>query len=94
MNTYFMFGKYSAQARKGISASRTKEAEQIINKLGGKVESMYVLLGEYDLILIVSFPNVSDVIKASLSLTNLSGITFSSLPAISVADFDKIAAQA
>lgn len=90
MNTYFMFGKYSAEAIKGVSAERTKKANDIILKLGGKILAQYALLGDKDLIFIVNLPGVEEVIKASAGLHKLTGISFSSVPAISIEKFDQI----
>jgi len=44
MAKFFMYGKYSQEAVKGISADRTKKALDAIAKAGGKVNSMYALL--------------------------------------------------
>jgi len=90
MNTYFMFGKYSAEAIKGVSAERTKKANDIILKLGGKILAQYALLGDKDLIFIVNLPGVEEVIKASAGLHKLTGISFSSVPAISIEKFDQV----
>lgn len=90
MATFFMLGKYSPEAIKGISPKRTEKSNSVIKKFGGEVISMYALLGEYDLALIVSLPGIEEVMKASLSLNKLTGISFSTLPAISVEQFDKL----
>lgn len=90
MQTFVMMGKYSAEAVKDISANRTEKAVGLIKELGGKVLSMYALLGGYDLVLITEFPSLQVAMKASLGLDILTGISFSSYPAISVADFDKM----
>ena len=90
MAKFFMYGKYSQEAIKDISAERTKKAIDVIEKSGGKVNSAYALLGKYDIVVITDFPAVADVIKASLSLNKLTGITFTSFPAISIEEFDKI----
>ncbi len=90
MATFFMFGKYSSEALKGISDERTKNAVSAIEKCGGKVKSMYALLGEYDLVLIVELPGTKEAVKASLGLNKLTGISFSTSPAITVEDFDKM----
>jgi uncharacterized protein with GYD domain len=87
-----MYGKYSQEAIKGISAERTEKAADLIAKSGGKVNSMYALLGKYDIVLIVDFPAVTDVIKVSIALNKLTGIAFTSFPAISIEEFDKITA--
>jgi len=87
-----MFGKYSAEAMKGISAARTVDAENLIKKNGGEMISAYVLLGENDVLLIVNFPSIDEVIKSSVALGKLLGISISTVPAITVEDFDKIIA--
>lgn len=93
MAIFFMLGKYSLEATKGISPNRTKEAISLIEKHGGKVNSMYALLGEYDLVLIVELSSVQEAMKCSLSLNKLTGISFSTLPAITVEEFDKIVTE-
>jgi uncharacterized protein with GYD domain len=90
MATYFMFGKYSHEAIKEISAERTKKSIAMIEKNGGKVKSGYALLGEFDLVLIVDFPDTNQAMKASVGLTQLLGIAFSTSPAVSIEEFDKM----
>jgi len=87
-----MYGKYSKDALVDISKDRTAKALELIAKAGGKVNSMYALLGKYDIVLITDFPEVSEVMKASVALNKLTGISFVSFPAISVEEFDKIMA--
>ena len=90
MATFFMYGKYSQEAIKGISADRTKKALDAIVKAGGKVNSMYAMLGKYDIVLIADFPGVTDVMKASIALNKLTNIAFKSFPAVTIEEFDKI----
>jgi uncharacterized protein with GYD domain len=90
MTTFLMFGKYSSEAVKGISTQRTSKSNSLIKKLGGKVHAMYALMGEKDLLLIVSFPGVEQAMKASVALSKLSGIAFTSVPAVTVDKFDKL----
>jgi uncharacterized protein with GYD domain len=49
MPIFMMFGKYSTEALKGISSKRTDKAVDLIKKNGGKVISMYAVMGEHDL---------------------------------------------
>ncbi|MBI1976628.1 MAG: GYD domain-containing protein [Candidatus Omnitrophica bacterium] len=93
MATYYMFGKYSQDAVQGISADRTKEAVSVIKKLGGKVNSMHVLLGRYDLVLVVTLPSAEKVVKASIELARLTGIGFTTSEAIPVEKFDKLTGE-
>ncbi len=90
MATFFMFGKYSSESLKEMSAIRTDMAISLIKKFGGKVNSMYALLGKQDLVLIVDFPGVEQVMKASVALTKMTGVSFASSPAVLVEDFDKM----
>jgi len=90
MAKFLMLGKYSLEAIKGITPERTKKSVEIIEKAGGKVNSMYALLGCYDLALVVDFPGALEVMKASTALTKLTGISFTTSPAISIEEFDKI----
>lgn len=90
MATFIMFGKYSPQALKGISAKRTRKADDLLKKFGGKVCCRYALLGEKDLILIVDFPNQEQAMKASIALSKMTGIAFSTSPAVSIEEFDKL----
>jgi uncharacterized protein with GYD domain len=90
MQTFFMFGKYSSDALKGISADRTKKAESVVKKSGGKVTAIYALLGEYDLVFIVNLPGTQEAVKASVALNKLTGISFTTTPAIEVEAFDKL----
>ncbi len=92
MTTFLMFGKYTAEGIKGMSAARTVEANNLIKENGGEVLSQYALLGENDLLFIVNFPGVDEVIKSSVALYKLTGISFTTVPAITVEQFDKITA--
>ena len=90
MGTYFMFGRYSLDGMKGMSAERTENAAAMVKKYGGEVKSGYALLGEHDLVLIVDFPDAGQAMKASVALTNYLGISFTTAPAVTVEAFDKM----
>jgi uncharacterized protein with GYD domain len=90
MAVFFMFGKYTPDALKEISASRTKQAVDVIKNLGGEVNAMHILMGEYDLLFCVNLPGIEEAIKASVELTRLTGITFNTCPAMAVEIFDRL----
>jgi uncharacterized protein with GYD domain len=85
-----MFGKYSLEAIKAISAKRTDKALALIKQEGGDLKSGYALLGDIDLVLIVDLPDTERAMKTSVALSKLLGISFSTVPAVNVADFDKL----
>jgi uncharacterized protein with GYD domain len=90
MSTYFLFGKYSSESIKQISANRTKKAGELIAEHGGKIVAGYALLGKYDLILILELPNNQQAIKLSVALSKMLGIGFTTSPAVSMEEFDKL----
>ena len=85
-----MFGRYSLDSVKEISPERTHKAAALIKKHGGEVKSGYALLGEKDLVLIVDLPDTEQAMKTSVALAKLLGISFTTAPAVTVEDFDKI----
>jgi uncharacterized protein with GYD domain len=93
MATFFMFGRYSEAALKDISPKRTEKTADIVKKLGGEYKSGYALLGKEDLVLIVELPGIEQAVQCSLQLHKLTGISFSTSPAISVDQFDALAAK-
>ncbi|MBC8434129.1 GYD domain-containing protein [Desulfobacula sp.] len=94
MPIFMMFGKYSSEALKGISPERTDKAVELIKKNGGKVISMYAVLGEHDLVLTLDFPDSEKALTASVALNKLTGISFTTSPVVEVEKFDKLIAEA
>ncbi len=90
MATFLMLGKYSTEAVKQISAERTEKTVQLAKQFQGEVKGMYVMLGEYDLLFITEFPGATQVLQFSVALAKLSGIAFTTSPAVTVAEFDKL----
>jgi uncharacterized protein with GYD domain len=90
MTTFILFGTYSHDALQGISADRTNKATDLVKKFGGTVKSMYALLGDRDLLLVLEFPDVGQAMKASVALSKLTGISFSTSPAVPVDEFDTL----
>jgi uncharacterized protein with GYD domain len=93
MTTYLMFGKYSSKSLKDAGSQRTKEALDAIKQCKGEVEAIYATLGPNDLVVIVDFPGTAEAMQASMALTKLTGIGFTTSPAVSVDVFDKLLAD-
>lgn len=93
MAPFFMFGKYSSDSIRGISKDRTRKVIEIVRKFGGEIQAMYVLMGAYDLILITSFTSMKEALQASVAVTKAIGISFSTLPAMPVEEFDELMAN-
>ncbi len=48
MDKFFMFCNYSSEGLREISAQRTVQMREMVERMGGKVRGIYALLGEYD----------------------------------------------
>ncbi len=87
---FILPGKYTNEGLETASKERTKKSVKIIEKNNGKLNSIYALLGNYDIILNVEFPDVKNAMQASIELTKLTNISFSSMPAIPVEELDNL----
>ena len=94
MPIFLMFGKYSSKAMEGISEERTEKAVEAIKAHGGKVCSMYAVLGEHDLVFTLDFPTAEKAMAASIALRKLTGITFTTSPVVEVEAFDRLVGEA
>ncbi len=94
MPIFMFFGKYSSESLKNISSERTDRAVDLIKKNGGKVISMYAVLGEHDLVFTLDFPDTEKAMATSVELNKLTGISFTTSPVVEVEKFDKIVGKA
>ena len=90
MATYLMFGKYSLDSVKQISAKRTDQAADLIKKHGGELKGGYALLGYVDLVLVVDLPDNGQAMKTSAALSKMLDIEFTTAPALSLEAFDEL----
>ena len=54
---------------------------------------MYATLGPNDLVVVADFPGTAEAMQASIALTKLTGIGFTTSPALAVEAFDKLLAD-
>jgi uncharacterized protein with GYD domain len=90
MATYLMFGSYTIDSIREISKERTEEAEELLRKFGGKLKGGYAMLGEEDIVLIAELKDTERAMQASVALSKLLGIAFTTAPAVEIDEFDKI----
>ncbi len=90
MATFIMTGRYSADAIKQISAKRTTKGTEIVRQCGGKLVAVYATMGKADILVVAEFPGIEEAIKASVALNKALGISFSTVPALRIEEFDKL----
>lgn len=94
MAIFMMFGKYTTEALRGISPERTDQAVALIEANGGKVISMYAVMGEHDLVFTLDFSDAESAFATSVQLNRITGISFTTSPVVEVEMFDKLIAKA
>ena len=94
MPIFLIFGRYSSEAVNNISSDRTEKAREVILKNGGKIISMYAVMGEHDLVFTVDFPDANKAVATSVALYKLTGIHFTTSPVVDVEQFDKLIGEA
>ena len=90
MATFFMFGKYSSGAVQKISTDRTAKVRQVLEDFGGRAKDIYALMGEYDVVVIAELPNMAEAMKVSVALKKLTDISFFTVAAMPIEEFDKL----
>jgi uncharacterized protein with GYD domain len=85
-----MFGKYSLEGMRGISAKRSDEVRTLIKQHGGELKAVYALLGAVDLVVIVELPDTARAMQTSAALAKLLGVGFTTAPALAMEEFDKL----
>lgn len=93
MSIFLMFGKYSSDGARDISSDRTEKARAVIQKNGGKIISMFAVMGEHDLVFTIDFPDADQAIATSVALYRLTGIHFTTSPVVDVEQFDKLVGE-
>ena len=78
---------------KDISPDRTEKAREVIQKNGGKIISMYAVMGEHDLVFTIDFPDADKAIATSVALYKLTRIHFTTSPVVDVEQFDKLVGE-
>ena len=90
MPIFLMFGKYSPEGIKNISAARTDQAREVIAQNGGNIISMYAVMGEHDLVFTIEFDSPNTAMATSVALYKLTGIHFTTSPVVDVEQFDRL----
>ena len=90
MKTFLMLGKSSSKELKEIGLKYKAEVVSLVRNFGGDVKSIYVMLREKYLVLILTFPGMKKAMKASGALSKLTGISFEIRPAVPVEELNKV----
>ncbi len=94
MPTYITLVKWTDQGIKAVKESpqRLDAAKQAISAAGGRVTAFYMVMGEYDLVVIGEAPNDEAYTATMLALASRGSIRTTSLKAFTEEEYRRIIA--
>jgi uncharacterized protein with GYD domain len=95
MPLFITLWKYTAEGMRDIhnTAKRFEAVKKIIEGNGGKLVSIYGLVGEYDVITIMELPNKSKLVSTILKIASSGRIVPKTLQALPLEEFLSITNQ-
>jgi uncharacterized protein with GYD domain len=92
MPTYISFIQYTQQGLQKIkdSPSRLDQARKAYEAAGGKLKDFYLVMGEYDIVVVADLPNDEAVAKLALNLGAGGNIRTRTSRAFTEAEFRKL----
>jgi len=95
MQTYVTLWKYTKDGLMDIKKTpkRFEFVKKVINSAGGKLLSIYGLIGEYDVVTVMEMPDEKAAAATILKICSTGRITSQTMIALSVDEFLKIAKE-
>lgn len=95
MPKYISLVKYTAKGIENIkeSPNRLDAVRNLCESMGARVESFYLTMGRYDIILIVDAPTPEAVTKIVLTITSGGNVTTETFPAFPEEEYRSIISQ-
>lgn len=98
MALYFWQASYTASGVQGLrkdgGTARKKAVEQMIQKAGGRLHSLYFAFGEADVLGVAEFPDVATAAAVSLAVNSSGAVQFRTTPLITPEEMDAAAGKA
>ena len=95
MQTYVTLWKYTKDGLMDVKKTpkRFEFVKKVINSAGGKLLSIYGLVGEYDVVTVMEMPDEKAAAATILKICSTGRITSQTMIALSVDEFLKIAKE-
>ena len=92
MPTYISLIQYTQQGMQKIkeSPARLDHAKKGYEAAGGKIKDFYLVMGEYDIVIVAELPNDEAVAKLALTLGSAGNIRTTTTRAFTEAEYRKI----
>src|SRR5262245_31852582 len=95
MPTFVMLVRWTDQGVRNVkdAPKRRQAFEKAVTSMGGKVKDAYLLLGEYDLVIVTEVPDDETAAKMLLSTAMQGNVRTTTMRAFSREEMDKIVAS-
>jgi uncharacterized protein with GYD domain len=92
MPTYLALARWTKEGVEKIkeSPSRLDAAKKAIELAGGKVVSFYLLMGQYDMALVLEAPDDASLARTSLALVSKGGVRMETTRAFTEDEYRKV----
>ena len=89
MQTYVFLTQFTRQGIENVrdSPTRTEEAREMVESLGGTWEAFFVTMGRYDGLVVAGFPDDETAASAALALGRGGNVTTETLRAFTLEEF-------
>ena len=98
MAKYLIQASYTTDGVKGLlkegGSSRRRQVEQMVAKLGGKVDCFYYTFGDTDVIVIADLPDSVSAIAMSMAVNGSGAVTLKTTPLIDTEELDEATKKA
>lgn len=93
MPKYMIQGSYSPEGLKGLikdkASGRLEAVSKALASVGGKLESVYFSLGDYDVVVLADVPDTVAVVALSAAISATGLVRTKSTPLLSIDETDK-----
>jgi uncharacterized protein with GYD domain len=93
MPKFLIQASYTVDGAKGImkegGSARKAQLGQILEKVGGRLESFYFAFGEWDVYAIVDVPDTATVTAMSMAVNASGGVNLRTTPLITLEEADQ-----
>ncbi len=95
MATYINLVRFTQQGIQNIkeSPTRLEAAKQAFRAVGAEIKEFYLVMGQYDIVLIVEAPDDRTMAKATLAVGSLGNVRTETLRAFTEDEYRKVIAD-
>ena len=92
MSTYILLSRFTAQGIQNIKdgPERLEAAKKALKGLGAELKDFYLVMGQYDAVVVVEAPDDETIAKASIAIGSLGNVRMESMRAFEESEYRQI----